>query len=1359
MSSSKDVARVGAEESSLLPANYSHSKRRRPWKRFRRFRPRATKYGSLESSSRIIQNGDENENQDSSDPTSPSSFNESRHAPQYSFRGEQGVSQDSNGSLMLVVSWAEATLRFVVVMGLCFLAGVYFSDWVRVASKVTEYAAVAWATCLVLLLASALVQRKTAPALAELQTEEEDDLAVRNMEEQRPLLSATSSGRFDEDLEAFAVPNLEGELQQRRLQPGCSFLEDETKTPQGQPACVHPSLEPYFVIDVSNGKRVFPNTTRQTHSIDSDYFHGQMMVLIRTPDVDDPAVPGAAPNAAAAAYLSPKQRRFEFQFQIRLKKVPTGRVYFACELNESVKMGLIQRAFVSAAMAFVKTTNSSFHYSITGTTPVPGGRYEKPHMAFPVEEGMNRLVATKPGQVPPALGEEIVEDVESIKRRKKELRYPWNLEDTYTLSLWSAYVDFLDWRCINLPGIRPFGIRGIIGRQPIHLTLYEIPDMNKNKNHYRCDMIHIAEFEMNNAPESGLGECAKSWLAMYNSGGSSGAVPPKLQALPDVETDGNESVDEQLLLPTDDAREVDDEDYAAAELGEGIYVRSGDVVLLGESVRQEDKPCFVVNGGGFAVLQEQSASSTIIIEKAGRSRSKRNSARASLIRSGDAVVFKLVTKGKKKGGEKPTVKYLALHRGWWLKWIAAVPTKNGFFTIHTNENNMDDTQPQSLYLTFGGSFFLKHKRWSKYLVGAAREASPAYGGRILGLYNKDKESSRELDFNTDDEEIPFDQPDLNGKQGERWIEPLLLALQDVTTKAGTPSLGVHAPALQRVEAPSGPRFVFSSADYTMDAPAWLEVMNRADRVRQLVYVLRVRTPGASTTESLGDESKLMEDELAEPAQKTFMRLRTGRELSQIMRVGLGWRNDAASPKQRRRKLSADSRESQIPRSLKQIESMPSLVSDLASVQSGDQVGELDDASSAGLGTESFYELDLNELNELGDEMDGPNEASQARQPNKGRKLIGKIAKSMKTRTATTGKTVVRRSVKVGKGTVHAGKATVNAGKAMISGRPKNPPSQPKAGKARSRRKVERDLRVSVSTKALRRVERVEARQEPNLESGAAVAGELSAPEESCRTVSNMLSRMSTVSQSSPAASDFSLMLAAQADARNEIDATFLQGGSVELGIEPRDVSRDKGPIVFDCVVARCLWESHWREEWFRVQQKGVQFYAPLTKVPCLDVAIKDILGVRAVNPGIKSPLPGSAVLAIETAWICHYIAFGSQDARESAKVKLKELLEEFEATENPPESERDIDLFYARLWQGLQNSFESGHVMGKGKWADVPSGQKRKSRFILNNRRLSFDPQPPPEDIERFVEGLLSSCLSFTLDSLQRSPEELSKFL
>ncbi len=109
---------------------------------------------------------------------------------------------------------------------------------------------------------------------------------------------------------------------------------------------------------------------------DKDYFKCDMMILIRTPNVD--CIGGESRNSSSgnpqqdSVYTSGsssggddndprkffvgKLRRFEFQFQVQLKRVPVGRVYFACEIENEVKMRVIQRAFVGIAMAFVKST-------------------------------------------------------------------------------------------------------------------------------------------------------------------------------------------------------------------------------------------------------------------------------------------------------------------------------------------------------------------------------------------------------------------------------------------------------------------------------------------------------------------------------------------------------------------------------------------------------------------------------------------------------------------------------------------------------------------------------------------------------------------------------------------------------------------------------------------------------------------------------------------------------------------------------------------------------------------------------------------------------------------------------------------
>jgi hypothetical protein len=186
-----------------------------------------------------------------------------------------------------------------------------------------------------------------------------------------------------------------------------------------------------------------------------------------------------------------------------------------------------------------------------------------------------------------------------------------------------------------------------------------------------------------------------------------------------------------------------------------------------------------------------------------------------------------------------------------------------------------------------------------------------------------------------------------------------------------------------------------------------------------------------------------------------------------------------------------------------------------------------------------------------------------------RKFIGKI-----------GKTVVRQSVKVGKGsvkvtkgtlnvgkktvkgTVKAGKAIltppVNAGKSYVYRGPKKPPKEPsaKASKRKGTRKEnEKELHVAVLGK-----------RDVSIGSPVFLAGQLSAPEQSCRTVSSMLSDLSA---------NRSDLLASQVQRINDHDKWFLTGSAIHIGVAAPSKDVAAGSLLHDCLVARCLWESHW----------------------------------------------------------------------------------------------------------------------------------------------------------------------------------------
>ncbi|KAL7569447.1 hypothetical protein ACA910_009630 [Epithemia clementina (nom. ined.)] len=1259
----------------------------------------------------------------------------------------------------------------------------------------------------------------------------------------------------------------------------------------------HPALKPLHIIDTMAGpvpRRVNLNDAHHLHVMDTEYFNGHLMIFIRTTDVDDPSSFSPADNAAAAAYLRGKQRRFEFQFQGKLKRVPTGRIFFACELDQPFKLGMIQRAFVGAAMAFVKSSNPFFHYSITGDASTG----EPPHMAFPFVEGMNAIIATPPGQQPPSLGKVIVESAESQKSRKKGGGVVWNLEDTYTFALWSAYVDFLQWKCLNLPGIRPFALSSVLGLQHINMTVYEMDDDNNKKKtslttattkstkaldtsnkksdggssnsgpHIRQKDLTWVHLELCNADITQLGPGAQQVVVanqkananksksmrnvvtasssslleqldrsesstnLSNSVGQAMAVESSTSNNQDpgvvaaIFTDQQTTGAAEPLDGAESADETEEEDEAAAELGEGIYIRSGDPIILKEAVVAGVAPVPVAEvgespsisvptsvatspaaassspsssvvtiGGGFCLLKEQQtqqqqqcSTSRIVIETAKRTRRKRNggTVSSSLIKNGDTVYFKLL----KSDG---TALYLTIHRGWWLKWVSVAPNKNCYFTIHTTqgvgEGKMDydddyeyNNQLQPSYLIVGGTLWLQHKRWPKYAVGVSSDGSATYGGRLLALYRHGtdrrppgvvQQPQPPSEPRTVDTLAPLAIPPLDDsaegfsdeedagpdsvKGPTQWMNPVLFRAFDGGTMIGSARFEdqqrvLRSRSLSNVSDDAKTKLRFSCDDARMDAPAWIELLNRAARVVHLAYVVRV-VPPPSSSSSLSLK--------AEEETSAFVRIRTGRDLADVMRIGQNWRNKngfmVTSPTNSRRRQKSDREDSSFPSSslrnssnsfqerLSTLEPM-SKKSTVTSVEEEDELQGVEvpfDDSDEALDFADDAEIFEND----DDEMVGSSQFDSLQSQDRRRrgKLIGKFARSVKHRTSAV---------------VKAGKGTVSAGKSMIPIRPKIPPMKepnPKQlSSSRSRRRTERELHMALS-RGMKRLDRKESpsmNMSYNMESRQPMAGELSAPEQSCRTVSKMLVKMSGVSRSSEFYNSFNQVLNSQINFISDHDDSFLHGKALDLGVT---LSKKNGEAIAGRIVARCLWEGHWREEWCAMYDRTIIFYAPLTDTPSLELSLADIQTFRMLDVGNASPLPGLPILVLETAWQCHYIAFCNEETRRRFHDQLGAAKVAFDKSGTGLKGEQE--LWKARFWQGFQSSFEASLSGGKGKWAEIVSGKRKKRRVVLNNRRMAFDLAPFNEQPAIFCETLLSWCLSFRLESLLEHPEALGRFL
>ncbi len=316
------------------------------------------------------------------------------------------------------------------------------------------------------------------------------DVDLNNTNVSEPILMDVEAGA--EEVEAEEI-NLPDQTQQDNMQ------EKSTVSDFKMP---HPELEQIFGFNVNTADRIVPNG--DPTFFDNDVVTGCFLPMIRTSDADVKVEPedtkGTPSNDAISNHFREKQRRLELQFQMKFKKVPDGKIWFCCELDEPIKLGPMQKLFVNAALNFVEKKNKGFiHHSLFGSDKaseedIKIGNVERPHLAIAVESAFDRMVVTKEGEELPKLGGDLYEDPESIKKRKKE-SMKFNTSDTYTMALWTAYVDFLDWKVVNLPAIRPFYVTSVVGDQPIFLALKSLKP-ESNGEHLECYTDRFMSYEV-----------------------------------------------------------------------------------------------------------------------------------------------------------------------------------------------------------------------------------------------------------------------------------------------------------------------------------------------------------------------------------------------------------------------------------------------------------------------------------------------------------------------------------------------------------------------------------------------------------------------------------------------------------------------------------------------------------------------------------------------------------------------------------------------------------------------------------------------------------------------------------------------
>jgi len=255
----------------------------------------------------------------------------------------------------------EKVLRQIVLCSTMFIAGTMFSHHANVVYHILELSVCAWGTCLLITLLNWAQNRKEAEKYLQ-QGDEIMTIEPPRLERLGSRSGSRSAGaaiqrrsnkkrslHCDELLveqpPTKPQPALAKTIVPPALEPGKQAHEIVQQEKHQQ----HPHLKNLYVMMTGN-ERIFPNGIES--EIDNDLFYGKMLLMFRTPEADDPST-----SSAKSSYFYGKQRRFEFQWQIRLKKLPEGEVFLAAEVEEPIQMGMIQRAVVGAALKFTKKMN------------------------------------------------------------------------------------------------------------------------------------------------------------------------------------------------------------------------------------------------------------------------------------------------------------------------------------------------------------------------------------------------------------------------------------------------------------------------------------------------------------------------------------------------------------------------------------------------------------------------------------------------------------------------------------------------------------------------------------------------------------------------------------------------------------------------------------------------------------------------------------------------------------------------------------------------------------------------------------------------------------------------------------------